>query len=419
MDILEEKYRNIVAEGLALNMERGQPADENFDLSNQMLTIVGEDDLITPSGLAIRNYPGGVSGIAEAKELFAPVLRAKPSQMLVGGNSSLKIIADLLLWARVRGLRSADGSGGAGFRPWSAGNEKFIVTVPGYDRHFTLLTALGFELLPVRITPEGPDVEEIERIAASDPTVKGLMFVPTYSNPTGDSISETAAKRLCSMKAAARDFTIFADDAYAIHHLYDDGVPGVPLLERSISSGNPDRTFVFGSTSKITFSGAGIGFMAASEANLARVGALFSSAYIGPNKVEQYRHVKFLSAHPGGIAGLMRRHAEILRPKFEAVEDVFERELGGSGLARWTKPRGGYFVSLDTTQPVARRVVELAKGAGVALTAAGATYPGGVDPTNTNIRIAPTRPPIAEVRRAMEVVALCIRIASSEKRSAG
>ncbi|HUX50337.1 MAG TPA: aminotransferase class I/II-fold pyridoxal phosphate-dependent enzyme [Spirochaetia bacterium] len=404
---LQRDYDRVKSSGLKLNMERGQPGDQNFDLSNGLLSAVTEKDLLTPTGVAIRNYPGGVAGLAEARELFSTILRVKPSQMFVGGNSSLKILADLLLWARVCGLRDKE-------RPWKDGTEKFIVTVPGYDRHFTLLATLGFEMVSVGMTPEGPDIDAIERIAGGDASVKGLLFVPTYSNPTGETVSNRVVHRLAAMKTAAPDFTVFADDAYAVHHLAANPVAPDNLLATAVQSGNPDRVFLFGSTSKITFAGAGIGFMATSESNLAHISRLFTAAYIGPNKVEQYRHVKFLSSYPGGIPGLMEQHAVLLRPKFAAVQEVLQRELGGSGLATWTNPHGGYFVSFDTSLPVAKRVVELAKGAGVALTAAGSTYPHGVDPEDRNIRLAPTRPPENEVRKAMEVVALCVKLASAE-----
>ena len=404
---LQRDYDRVKNSGLKLNMERGQPGDDNFDLSNRLLSIVTENDLLTPTGVAIRNYPGGVAGLPEARELFSTILRVKPSQMFVGGNSSLKMLADLLLWARVCGLRDKA-------QPWNGGIEKFIVTVPGYDRHFTLLATLGFQMITVGMTPEGPDIDAIERIAAGDASVKGLLFVPTYSNPTGETVSNRVVHRLAAMKTAAADFTIFADDAYAVHHLTANPVIPDNLLATAAQAGNPDRVFLFGSTSKITFAGAGIGFMATSESNIAHISRLFTAAYIGPNKVEQYRHVKFLSSYPGGIPGLMERHAALLRPKFAAVQEVLERELAGSGLATWTNPQGGYFVSFDTKLPVAKRVVELAKSAGVALTAAGSTYPHGVDPENRNIRLAPTRPPVEEVRRAMEVVALCVKLASAE-----
>ncbi|MEZ4590835.1 MAG: aminotransferase class I/II-fold pyridoxal phosphate-dependent enzyme [Chloroflexota bacterium] len=406
---LREKYQAFQAMNLKLNMQRGQPSDADFDLSNPMLTIVTEADLVTPSGVDLRNYPGSQAGLPEARELFAAVLGVRPSEMIVGNNASLKLMSNTLMWALLRGLKHSDG-------PWVNQSPKMIVTVPGYDRHFSLLDALGFELLSVAMTPDGPDMDAVEKLAASDPSVKGIMFVPTYSNPTGDTVSEETVKRLVGMETAAPDFTIFADDAYRVHHLGDDDQHDpLNLLRAAEEAGNPDRVYLFGSTSKITFAGAGIGFMACSEANVAYITKLIGFQSIGPNKIEQYRHVKFINQYPGGLAGLMRDHAALLRPKFDAVRDVLGRELGEDGrFATWTHPKGGYFVSLDTAEPVADRVVELAKGAGVALTPAGATYPHEKDPHNRNIRLSPSRPPVAEVAQAMEVVALCVKIATLE-----
>ncbi len=289
-----------------------------------------------------------------------------------------------------------------------------IVTIPGYDRHFALLEGLGYELVAVPMTPDGPDIEKIEAIAGSDPAVKGIFFVPVYSNPTGDTISDDVVRRLVSMPAAAPDFTIFADNAYAVHHLTEEKIEPLNLLRAAEAAGNPDRVILFGSTSKITFAGGGIGFMGTSRENVDYFSRWFGLQTIGPNKIEQYRHVRFFQSYPGGVDGLMKDHAAILRPKFAAVQEILTRELGGTGLATWTNPKGGYFVSLDTAYPVADRVVALAKGAGVALTPAGATFPGGRDPENRNIRLSPSRPPVAEGARAMEVVSLCIQIASAE-----
>ena len=398
-----ERYR---AMNLRLDMQRGQPSDENFALSNGLFTSVGPDDTVTPSGIDIRNYPGGIAGLPEARALFAEMLGAEPQEVIVGNNASLTLMADVLSWALLRGLKDSHA-------PWVQGSPKMLVTVPGYDRHCLLLETLGFKLLSVPMTTGGPDVDAIEALVSEDAAVKGILFVPTYSNPTGDTTTAEVAERLVSVQAAAKDFTIFADDAYRVHHLSDDRAEAPHLLAAAKAAGQPDRVIVFGSTSKITLAGAGLGFMAASEANIAYLGKLFSAQSIGPNKVEQYRHVKFLRAYPGGIAGLMQGHARILAPKFAAVQEVLERELGGTGLANWTNPKGGYFVSLTTTRPVASRVVSLAHELGVTLTPAGATYPGGDDPHDANIRLAPTRPPVEEVRLAMEVVALCVKLASS------
>ncbi|MCB8925314.1 MAG: aminotransferase class I/II-fold pyridoxal phosphate-dependent enzyme [Ardenticatenaceae bacterium] len=409
LQALREKYQAIQAMNLNLNMQRGQPSDADFDLSNPMLTVLTEEELVTPSGVALRNYPGGQTGLLEARELFATVLGVRPSEMIVGNNASLKLMSNTLMWALLRGLKHSDG-------PWVNQSPKMIVTVPGYDRHFSLLDALGFELISVAITPDGPDMDAVEKLAASDASVKGIMFVPTYSNPTGDTVSDETVKRLARMKTAAPDFTIFADDAYRVHHLDDEEQHDpLNLLRAAEEAGNPDRVYLFGSTSKITFAGAGIGFMACSEANVAYITKLTGFQSIGPNKIEQYRHVKFISQYPGGVEGLMSDHATLLRPKFDAVQEVLGRELGEDGrYATWTNPKGGYFVSLDTSCPVADRVVELAKGAGVALTPAGATYPHKNDPNNSNIRLSPSRPPVEEVAQAMEVVALCVKIATLE-----
>lgn len=398
-----ERYR---AMNLSLDMQRGQPSDANFDLSSALLTSVGPDDIKTPSGVDIRNYPGGVAGLKEARELFAEMLDTAPEQLIVGNNASLELMHSVLSWALLRGLSNSEG-------PWVTQKPKMIVTVPGYDRHFQLLTELGFELLAVPMTENGPHAEVVAELASNDPSVKGLFFVPTYSNPSGETTTAAVAERLVSFEAAAKDFTIFADDAYRVHHLYDEHDDAPDLLRAALEAGNPERVIVFASTSKITFSGAGLGFMASSPANIAYLSKLLSAQSIGPNKVEQYRHVRFLRGYPGGIPGLMREHARILKPKFEAVQEVLARELGGTGLASWTIPKGGYFVSLDTAKPVASEVVQLAKDLGVTLTPAGATYPGSKDPKNSNIRLAPTRPPLEEVRLAMEVVALCVKLASS------
>ena len=403
----QQQYEIVKSKGLALNMQRGQPSDADFDLSNAMLTIVSDADLVTPSGIALRNYPGGVAGLPEARALFASILEVRPEEMIVGNNASLQLMANTFMWALLRGLKHSP-------RPWMLEPRKMIVTVPGYDRHFRILDELGFELVSVPMTPDGPDINAIEQLAAGDPAIKGLTFVPTYSNPTGETITEEVAQRLAAMETAVPDFTIFADDAYRVHHLTDNPEPSPNLLRACEAAGNPDRVFLFGSTSKITFAGAGIGYMAASVDNVAYISNLMGAQAIGPNKIEQYRHVKFLSGYPGGIAGIMRDHARILRPKFDAVQDVLEQELGGSGLASWSNPKGGYFVSLDTAKPVADRVVALARGAGVALTPAGATYPYKKDPHNSNIRLSPSRPPVEEVAAAMEVVALCIKLASAE-----
>ena len=407
LESLQKQFDAYKAMNLSLNMQRGQPSDSDYDLSNPMLSIVDETKLVTPSGIAIRNYPGGIAGLSEARALFATVLGVRPEEMIVANNASLRIMSTTIMWAMLRGIKDSQ-------EAWVKSPTKAIITVPGYDRHFTFLDSVGIEMVPVQMTPDGPDMDAVEALVAADPAIKMMVFVPTYSNPTGDTVSDETVRRLASMKTAAPDFTIFADDAYRVHHLVDDPVLPLNLLRACEEAGNPDRVYLFGSTSKITFAGGGIGFMGTSVDNVAYMSKLFGMQSIGPNKIEQYRHVLFIEQYPDGLTGLMRDHAKIIRPKFEAVWDVLERELGGSGLATWSKPQGGYFISLDTDRPVADRVVALAKEAGVALTPAGATYPDRKDPNNCNIRLSPTRPPVAEVSQAMEVVSLCVKIASAE-----
>jgi DNA-binding transcriptional MocR family regulator len=405
----QAQYEAFRAQGLKLNMQRGQPSDADFDLSTGLLNAVGPHDTLTPGGVDVRNYSVGVAGLPEARALFGAMMGVTAEQTLIWNNASLEVQGHVLTWALLRGLPASTSA-------WASQRPQMIVTTPGYDRHFLLLQTLGFELLTVDMQPDGPDVEAIEKLAASGERVKGVLFVPTYSNPGGETISAAKAQRLVGIKAAAPDFTIFADDAYRVHHLHAaDRDVAVNFVELCAAAGHPDRAFVFSSTSKITFAGAGLGFLASSAANVKALGTWLNAQSIGPNKIEQYRHVRFLESYPGGIEGLMSRHAEIIAPKFAAVDEVLGAELGRGGeLATWGTPKGGYFISLDTTLPVAGRVVELAAEAGVSLTPAGATYPGGKDPHNRNIRLAPTRPPAQEVRQAMQVVAACIKVASEE-----
>ena len=405
---LQLRYESLKGLGLKLNIERGQPGDDNFDLSNALLVAVTEKDVKTQSGFDIRNYPGGVLGLPEARELFAGILGVKPEEVMVGNNASLLILSKVLMWALLRGVLGSPA-------PWcKIDKPKMIVTVPGYDRHFTLLSELGFEMIQVKMTKDGPDMDAVEKAAAADANVKGILFVPTYSNPTGDTVSDKTVERLAAMKTAAPDFTILADDAYTVHHLVENPVRPKNLLRACEEAGHPNRVYLFSSTSKITFSGAGIGFMATSTANLTYITKLFGTMFIGPNKVEQLRHVKFLGSYPGGVAGIMKEHAKLLRPKFDIADKVLAKELDGTGLAAWSKPAGGYFISLDTAKPVAKRAVALCKEAGVAITPAGATFPFGKDPNDSNIRISATRPPVAELEKAIEILAVCIKLASAE-----
>lgn len=402
-------YDELAALGLKLNLQRGQPSDADFDLSDGLLTAVTRGQT-TMDGIDLRNYPGGVAGLPSARALFGRYLGLGAANTVVWNNSSLELQALVLGFALLHGLRGSSGG-------WVHDRPKLVVTTPGYDRHFLLLTTLGFELVTVDMQPDGPDVAAIEA-AAADPSVKGVLFVPTYSNPGGETISAAKAARLARLDSAASDFTIFADDAYRAHHL-GEPVATVNFVELCASAGHADRAFVFGSTSKITFASGGLGFVGTSLDNVAWLTKLLGAQSIGPNKIEQARHVRFIESYPDGLDGLMRAHAALIAPKFAAVDEVLTAELGTDGAyATWTTPRGGYFSSLFTTAPVAARVVDLANAAGVSLTPAGATYPGGADPDNRNIRLAPTRPPVGEVRTAMEVAAACIRLATEEYRAA-
>ena len=402
-------YDGYLAQNLELNMQRGQPSTADFDLSNAMLQNIGPGDITTQEGLDARNYSAGAEGLLEARTLFAQYLSVEPEQVLVWNNASLELQAHVFTKMLLKGHR--------GGSPWVGGQPTMVVAAPGYDRHFTLLEQLGFRLAVVDMQADGPDVDAIEALIASDPSVRGILFVPTYSNPGGETISLAKAQQLATLTSG--DFTIFADDAYRAHHLSaDDRDEPVNLVELVAAAGNPDGAFVFASTSKITFAGAGLGFVASSAANIKDLAAHIGKLSIGPNKIEQLRHVTFLTGYPGGIDGLMAAHAALIAPKFAAVDDVLTAELGGTGLATWTTPKGGYFISLDTALPVADRVVALSKAAGVSLTPAGAAFPGSKDPRNTNIRLAPTRPELAEVVLAMRVVAACIKLASEQHQSA-
>jgi len=406
---LQSQYAKLQALKLNLNMERGQPANENFDLCSSLLSAVDHSSVVTDAGVDIRNYPGGIHGLIEARELFCQQLGVQPDEILIGNNSSLDLMSSVLSWALLKGVYASEA-------PWiataSRHQPKLIVTVPGYDRHFTLAQALGYELIPVPMTTDGPDMQAVEN-AARDAAVKGIYFVPRYSNPTGDTISLDNAVRLVSMPTAAADFTIFADDAYAVHHLDDQPQMAPNLLRLAEEAGNPERVIVFGSTSKMTFASGGLSFTGMSEQNLRHWSSRLSVQSIGPNKIEQWRHVRFLRQYPGGLEGLMRDHAKILKPKFDAVQEVLKKQLL-PGAATWSEPKGGYFVSVNVNRPVAARVIELCSNAGVVLTPVGATWPDGKDPTARNIRLAPSRPPLSEVMKAMSVFAVCVNLATLE-----
>jgi DNA-binding transcriptional MocR family regulator len=404
-DEQQAAYDALLARGLSLDLTRGKPSTEQLDLSDGLLalpTTVRDAD-----GVDVRNY-GGLQGIREIREIFGELLGIGADQLVAGGSSSLVMMRETLVDLWLHGGVDSE-------RPWSA-EEKvtFICPVPGYDRHFTLLGWLGIDTVTVPMTDEGPDVDAVARLAESDPSIKGMWLVPTYANPTGQVTTQEVAARLVSMPTAAPDFKIFWDNAYALHHLTPEETKSADVLSLAAASGNPHRPIVFASTSKITYAGAGVAFLAGSPETVAWWTGHLGKGSIGPDKLNQLRHVQFFGS-ADGVRDHMRRHREVIAPKFEAVLDVLEQRLGGTGVATWTHPRGGYFVSLDVLPGTAGRVIELAKAAGVALTPAGSAFPGSHDPDDTNIRLAPTFPVLAEVREAMDAVATCVLLAAAEK----
>ena len=406
---LEQRYNAFKAQGLKLDMTRGKPSSEQLDLASKLTVVLDEKDYKGSDGTDGRNY-GGLDGLPELKAIFADMLGAPAAQVVVGGASSLTMMHDTVVRALLHGVPGSKEGWGTGGR----GKVKFICPAPGYDRHFAICEHHGIEMLTVALNDDGPDMAEVERLVAADPTIKGMWCVPKYSNPTGTTYSDAVVKRLAGMKTAAPDFRLLWDNAYAVHDLYAEGDKLANILTACAEAGNPDRAIVFGSTSKISFAGAGVAALASSPANIADVKKHSAIQTIGPDKLNQLRHVRFFKDYAGVLAH-MQKHAELLRPKFEAVVSTFESELGGKGVATWTKPRGGYFVSLDTLDGCAAEVVRLADAAGVKLTAAGATFPHGKDPRDRNIRIAPSMPPLAQVKTAMEVVTVCVLLASLKK----
>lgn len=407
---LENELASFKARDLKLNMARGKPSAEQLDLSMPLLeALTSYEDCISEDGTDCRNY-GVLDGLPEAKRLMACMLDDEPENVIVFGNSSLTVMYDTL-------ARCIDfGTGGCA--PWAnCGAIKWICPTPGYDRHFSVTEAFGIEMIPVPLNENGPDMDLIERLVAENDSVKGIWCVPKYSNPSGVTYSDEVVRRLAEMETAAEDFRIFWDNAYCVHHLFDDAAEQDQLLDIAdacIEAGHPDRYFKFASTSKVTFPGAGISAMAASPEIIAETKHQIGPQMIGQDKLNQLRHVRFLR-DSAGIADHMSKHAAILRPKFELVLEKLEEGLAGTGIARWTKPRGGYFISFDGVDGTARRTVELAREAGVTMTGAGATWPGGIDPRDANIRIAPTLPPLEELSVAMDVFVCCVKIAALEK----
>jgi len=402
----QARYDAFKAQCLNLNLGRGKPSPEQLDLSNGLLTVLGPGDVRAADGTDCRNY-GGLQGLPEARALFAPIVSASPDRVIVAGNSSLELMHDTVEWAALRGVPG-------GTAPWSAANPPaFLCPVPGYDRHFTICDGFGVKMIPVPLTGHGPAMDVVEKLVASDATIKGIWCVPKYSNPTGEVYSAEVAERLARMPAAAPDFRIFWDNAYAVHHLTARHHDVADILSLCEKYGHPDRAFVFASTSKMTFAGAGVAIFASSPANVKWQLQQMERRTIGDDKLNQLRHVRFLK-NEDGIRALMEGHARTLVPKFNEVQDTFERLLGGTGVASWTKPEGGYFISFDVLDGCARRAIALAKEAGITVVPAGSTFPYGKDPNDRNIRIAPSFPSLDEVAKAAEGLALATLLAASD-----
>lgn len=402
---LQQQYENYKKLGLALNMSRGKPSKAQLDLSLPMLDI---KEITAEDGTDARNY-GVLDGLPEAKRFMAEFMSVPEENVIVFGNSSLNIMYDTVMRAYVFGVLPEQ-------TPWKdQGKLKFLCPVPGYDRHFGVTEAFGFELINVPMTSNGPDMDIVEKLVKDYPQIKGIWCVPKYSNPEGYVYSDETVRRMAIMPTAADDFRVFWDNAYCVHYLdMNDQAEILNFLAECAKAGHPERPYIFGSTSKITFPGAGLAAFAAGPETIKYVKKLMASQTIGHDKLNQLRHVKFF----GNRAGLMRhmaKHAEILRPKFQMVAETLERELGGLGCADWTVPKGGYFMSFNTLPGLAKKVVTMCKEAGVELTGAGATYPYGKDPEDKNIRLAPSMPPVEDLKIAAELFCLCVKLASVEK----
>lgn len=405
---LAAEYKMFQAKDLKLDMSRGKPSSEQLNLSMGMMDVLNSEcDLTCDDGTDCRNY-GVLDGISEAKELLGDMSEVPPSNIIIYGNSSLNVMYDAISRSMTHGVM--------GSTPWCKLDKvKFLCPVPGYDRHFAITEYFGIEMINVPMNEEGPDMDMVEELVASDDSIKGIWCVPKYSNPTGNSYSDQVVRRFARLKPAAKDFRIYWDNAYTIHHLYDDNQDHlVEILAECKRAGNPDLVYKFASTSKISFPGSGIAAIATSLNNLEDIKKQLKIQTISHDKVNQLRHVRyFKDIH--GMVEHMRLHADILRPKFEAVISILDRELEGLEIGSWTKPRGGYFISFDSLDGCAQRIVAKCKKAGVVMTGAGATYPYGRDPHDSNIRIAPSYPPLSDLITATELFALCVKLVSVDK----
>ncbi len=403
---LEKEFEEVKAKGLNLDMSRGKPSKKQLELAMDMLEeLKSTDKLKCEAGIDCRNY-GLLEGIPEAKTSGA-MTEVTPDKIIIFGNSSLNVMFDTISRSMTHGV--------CGNTPWCKLDKvKFLCPAPGYDRHFKITEYFGIEMITVPMTPTGPDMDIVEKLVSSDDAIKGIWCVPKYSNPQGITYSEETVKRFARLKPAAPDFRIFWDNAYCIHHLYEEKDFLLEILEECEKAGNPDLAYKFLSTSKVSFPGSGIAAVAASPRNLEDIKKHMSIQTIGHDKINQLRHVRF-SKISEGMHEHMKKHAEILRPKFEAVENTLEKEIGGLGIGEWTNPKGGYFISFESMEGCAKAIVAKAAEAGVKMTDAGATYPYGEDPHDSNIRIAPSFPTLEELQTATEIFVLSVKLVSVEK----
>ncbi|MGF6767981.1 aspartate/methionine/tyrosine aminotransferase [Paraburkholderia sp. GAS199] len=405
---LKVRYSCLQALQLNLNIARGVPSREQVALSDELLSLPGATDFVSDDGVDVRNYMGQ-QGLREVRELFSASMEIDADNLVVDGNSSLALMYDCVSHAWRAGIE--------GHKPWHQvpGGIAFLCPVPGYDRHFAICEAFGIRLIPVPMSFDGPDIDFIRAAVATDESIKGMWCVPKYSNPTGATYSDSKIRALASMPTAAADFRLFWDNAYWLHHLTEDETQIANIVALCKELGNENRPLVFGSTSKVTFAGAGLAMLGSSKENIQWWLRHASVRSVGPDKVNQLRHLRFLK-NPEGLKALMRRHREILAPRFSIVDQNFRRLFEGSGIASWTLPKGGYFITLNLTHGIAKRVVDLSKAAGVTLTPAGAPFPRGVDPADSVLRIAPSSPTVGEVGQAAEIVAVSALLAAAEQR---
>lgn len=405
---LSAAYTDAKAKGMKLDMSRGKPAASQLELGMGMLDILNsESNMLTETGLDTRNY-GVLDGIPEAKKLIADMIDVQPEQVIVCGNASLTIMYDTISRSMVHGV--------LGNTPWCKFDHlKFLCPAPGYDRHFAITKHFGIEMITIPMTPQGPDMDMVEKLVEEDDSIKGIWCVPKYSNPQGYSYSDETVRRFASLKPAAKDFRIFWDNAYAIHHLYEDRQDTIlEILDECAKAGNPDMVYEFCSTSKVSFAGSGIAAIASSKANLDDMRKSMTVQTIGYDKINQLRHVRYFK-DINGVKDHMKKHADALRPKFEAVLEILNRELSGLSIGTWTTPNGGYFISFETMDGCAKAVVQKCKEAGMVLTGAGATFPYGEDPRDSNIRIAPSFPTPEEMAKAADLFVLCVKLVSVDK----